>query len=217
MAITASACAPSANFFAASGISNAPGTYRISICFFFAPADCNAANAPLSSCSVIKPLKRLTKTNATIQQGVAGAERVFELLDTVPEVVDRPTARPLTAMRRGITFEHVGFTYGNDLVLRDINLEIHAGEVVALVGMSGGGKSTLADLIPRFYDVTEGRITIDGVDLRDYTLRSLRAQIALVTQFTFLFNDTVRANIAYGDIGKSMEDVVSAARRVLNA
>jgi len=103
-------------------------------------------------------------------------------------------------MRRGIVFEHVGFRYGAEPVLKDIDLTIQAGEVVALVGMSGGGKSTLADLIPRFYDVTEGRIAIDGVDVRDYTLRSLRAQIALVTQFTFLFNDTVRANIAYGDL-----------------
>ena len=159
-----------------------------------------------------EPFKRLSKTNTTIQHGVAGAERVFELLDTAPEVVDRPNARPLSAMSRGIVFEHVEFTYGTEPVLRDINLEIHAGEVVALVGMSGGGKSTLADLIPRFYDVTGGRITIDGVDVRDYTMRSLRAQIALVTQFTFLFNDTVRANIAYGDIGKSMDDVISAAR-----
>ena len=159
-----------------------------------------------------EPFKRLTKANATIQQGVAGAERVFELLDTAPEVVDRPGARPLVAMRRGIVFEHVGFRYGAEPVLKDVNLTIHAGEVVALVGMSGGGKSTLADLIPRFYDVTDGRIAIDGVDLRDYTLRSLRAQIALVTQFTFLFNDTVRANIAYGDVGKSMDDIVTAAQ-----
>jgi subfamily B ATP-binding cassette protein MsbA len=127
-------------------------------------------------------------------------------------VVDRPGARALTAMRRGIVFESVGFRYGIEPVLKDVNLQIQAGEVVALVGMSGGGKSTLADLIPRFYDVTEGRITIDGVDLRDYTLRSLRAQIALVTQFTFLFNDTVRANIAYGDPGKSLDDVVTAAQ-----
>lgn len=159
-----------------------------------------------------EPFKRLTKANATIQQGVAGAERVFDLLDTEPEVVDRPGARALTAMRRGIVFENVGFRYGTEPVLKDVTLKIQAGEVVALVGMSGGGKSTLADLIPRFYDVTEGRITIDGVDLRDYTLRSLRAQIALVTQFTFLFNDTVRANIAYGDPGKSMDDVVTAAQ-----
>lgn len=159
-----------------------------------------------------EPFKRLTKSNATIQQGVAGAERVFELLDTVPDVVDRPGARALSAMRRGIVFEHVGFRYGAEPVLKDVNLTIQAGEVVALVGMSGGGKSTLSDLIPRFYDVTEGRIAIDGVDLRDYTLRSLRAQIAIVTQFTFLFNDTVRANIAYGDLGKSMDDVVSAAQ-----
>ena len=159
-----------------------------------------------------EPFKRLTKSNSTIQQGVAGAERVFEILDTAPEVVDRPRARPLATMRRGVVFERVGFRYGAEPVLRDINLTIRAGEVVALVGMSGGGKSTIADLIPRFYDVTEGRITIDDVDIRDYTLRSLRAQIALVTQFTFLFNDTVKANIAYGDIGKSMDDIVSAAR-----
>ncbi len=117
-----------------------------------------------------EPFKRLTKSNATIQQGVAGAERVFELLDTAPEVVDRPGARALSAMRRGIVFEHVGFRYGAEPVLKDVNLTIQAGEVVALVGMSGGGKSTLADLIPRFYDVTEGRIAIDGVDIRDYTL-----------------------------------------------
>ena len=159
-----------------------------------------------------EPFKRLTKANSTIQQGMAGAERVFELLGVVPEVADRPSARPLATMRRGIAFEHVDFSYGAEPVLRDINLTIRAGEVVALVGMSGGGKSTLADLIPRFYDVTEGRITIDGVDIRDYTLRSLRAQIALVTQSTFLFNDTVKANIAYGDIGKSMEDITHAAR-----
>ncbi|MEO6029739.1 MAG: lipid A export permease/ATP-binding protein MsbA [Candidatus Binatia bacterium] len=159
-----------------------------------------------------EPFKRLTKSNATIQQGVAGAERVFDLLDTAPDVIDRPGARALTAMRRGIVFEHVGFRYGAEPVLKNVNLTIHAGEVVALVGMSGGGKSTLSDLIPRFYDVTEGRIAIDGVDVRDFTLRSLRAQLALVTQFTFLFNDSVRANIAYGDPGKSMDDVVTAAQ-----
>jgi subfamily B ATP-binding cassette protein MsbA len=159
-----------------------------------------------------EPFKGLTKANHVVQQGVAGAERVFELLDTEPEVVDRPGARPLTAMRRGIVFEHVGFRYGVDPVLHDVNLTVRAGEMVALVGMSGGGKSTLADLIPRFYDVTEGRIAIDDVDIRDYTLRSLRAQIALVTQFTFLFNDTVHANIAYGDPAKSVEDVIAAAQ-----
>ena len=159
-----------------------------------------------------EPFKRLTKSNSTIQQGVAGAERVFELLDSAPEVTDRPDAQPLTAMRRGIVFERVSFSYGAEPVLHDIDLTIRAGEAVALVGMSGGGKSTLADLIPRFYDVSAGRITIDGIDIRDYTVRSLRAQIALVTQFTFLFNDTVRANIAYGDPGTSMEDIIAAAR-----
>ena len=114
----------------------------------------------------------------------------------------RPSRAPwrCAALRDGIAFEDVWFAYEpGEPVLRDIDLRIPVGEVVALVGMSGGGKSTLADLIPRLYDVTEGRITIDGVDIRDVTLASLRAHIAVVTQFTFLFNDTVRANIAYGD------------------
>jgi subfamily B ATP-binding cassette protein MsbA len=106
----------------------------------------------------------------------------------------------------------VNFRYGKEWVLRDIALEIGAGHVVALVGMSGGGKSTLADLIPRFYDVQEGRITIGRVDIRRYRLASLRAQIGLVTQHTFLFNDTVRANIAYGSIEKGLDEIIAAAK-----
>jgi subfamily B ATP-binding cassette protein MsbA len=106
----------------------------------------------------------------------------------------------------------VSFRYDQDWVLRDIDLEIRCGDVVAMVGMSGGGKSTLADLIPRFYDVGAGRITIDGTDIRDVTLASLRAQIAIVTQHTFLFNDTVRNNIAYGDVTRGMDAVIAAAQ-----
>lgn len=159
-----------------------------------------------------EPFKRLTRTNNTVQQGVAAAERVFELLDTEAETREQPGARELQGVRQGIHFHHVSFRYENEWVLKDINFEIHAGEVVALVGPSGGGKSTLADLIPRFYDVVEGRITIDGVGIRDLTVKSLRAQIALVTQFTFLFNDTVKNNIAYGDPAQPMEVVVAAAR-----
>ncbi|TMA64467.1 MAG: ABC transporter ATP-binding protein, partial [Deltaproteobacteria bacterium] len=160
-----------------------------------------------------EPFKRLVRTNYAIQQGLAGADRVFELLDTRPQVVDRPAARVLRAVRDGIAFEDVSFAYEpGEPVLRHIDLRIRVGEVVALVGMSGGGKSTLADLIPRFYDPTEGRITVDGVDLRDLTLASLRAQIAVVTQFTFLFNDSVRTNIAYGDPDRSTEEIVAAAR-----
>jgi len=160
-----------------------------------------------------EPFKRLVKTVYTIQTGLAGADRVFELLDTPATIVDRPGAAPLAGMRQGIAFEDVTFQYeaGNP-VLRNIDLRIPAGQVVALVGMSGGGKSTLADLIPRFYDVNAGRITIDGRDIRDLTIASLRAHIAVVTQFTFLFNDTIRANIAYGDPTKTDAQVEAAAR-----
>lgn len=160
-----------------------------------------------------EPFKKLVRTNYTIQQGLAGAERVFGLLDTRPTIVDRPGARPLRGVSRGIAFERVTFAYEPGRpVLRDIDLHIPAGQVVALVGMSGGGKSTLADLIPRFYDVTAGRVTIDGVDVRDYTLESLRAHIAVVTQFTFLFNDTIRENIRYGKPGATPEELEAAAR-----
>jgi len=159
------------------------------------------------------PFKKLVRTNYTIQQGLAGADRVFALLDTAPQVADRPGARELQGVGRGIEFHDVSFAYEPGVpVLRHVDLLIPAGKVVALVGMSGGGKSTLADLIPRFYDVTEGRITVDGIDLRDLTLASLRRHIAVVTQFTFLFNDTVRANIAYGSPGASPEAIEAAAR-----
>jgi subfamily B ATP-binding cassette protein MsbA len=158
------------------------------------------------------PFKGLAKTNTAIQQAMGAAERVMELLDTATDVADRPGARRLDDVRQGIRFEDVSFRYDHEWVLRHIDLEIHRGEVVALVGMSGGGKSTLADLIPRFYDVPEGRLTVDGVDVRDYSLASLRARIAIVTQHTFLFNDTVRNNIAYGDIAKDMDAIVAAAK-----
>jgi len=161
---------------------------------------------------IYEPFKRLTKTNNTIQQGIAAAERVFEVIDQPGDVIESPNPVELKPGRHPIRFEGVGFRYGEEWVLRNIDLEIGAGQVVALVGMSGGGKSTLADLIPRFYDPGEGRITIDGVDIRRFSLRSLRSQIGLVTQHTFLFNDTVYANIAYGSIEKSMDQVVAAAK-----
>ncbi|HKA30317.1 MAG TPA: ABC transporter ATP-binding protein, partial [Candidatus Binatia bacterium] len=160
-----------------------------------------------------EPFKKLVKTNYTIQQGIAGAERVFALMDVRSEIVDRPGAVTLRGLRDGVVFEGVWFEYEPGTpVLRDINLRIPVGKVVALVGMSGGGKSTLSDLIPRLYDVTHGRITIDGVDIREFTLESLRAHIAVVAQFTFLFNDTVRANIAYGARDAGMDAIVAAAR-----
>jgi len=159
-----------------------------------------------------EPVKRLTNVNNTIQQGLAGAERIFEVLDTEPEIQNRPGAAELPPIRREISIEGVTFRYEEDPVLRDVYLKIRAGEVVAFVGMSGGGKTTLVNLIPRFYDVNEGRVAIDGTDIRDVTLESLRAQIGIVTQQTILFNDTVRGNIAYGDVRRSDEDVSRAAK-----
>lgn len=159
-----------------------------------------------------QPFKNLTRTYTMLHQGLAGAERVFEILDEVPSIADKPGARPATPLTRAVEFHDVSFSYGTDPVLSHVNLAIRAGEMVALVGMSGAGKSTLADLIPRFYDVSSGRITLDGVDIRDLTLESLRAQVGIVAQHTFLFNDTVRNNIAYGDPERSMDDIIAAAK-----
>ena len=159
-----------------------------------------------------EPIKRLTNVNNTINQGVAGAERIFSVIDRTPDIEDRPGAVALPKISRGIDIENVTFCYETTPVLKNINLSIKAGEVIAFVGMSGGGKTSLVNLIPRFYDVTEGRILIDGHDIRDVSLQSLRGQIAIVTQQTILFNDTVRNNIAYGDIRKTDEDIYNAAR-----
>jgi ATP-binding cassette, subfamily B, bacterial MsbA len=180
-------------------------------------ADPGAAGSFLAFLATVallfEPFKKLVRTNYTIQQGIAGAERVFGLLDRSPHVVDRPGAVALRGIGQGVEFHDVWFEYEpGEPVLRDINLRIATGKVVALVGMSGGGKSTLSDLIPRLYDVTRGRITVDGIDVRDLTLHSLRAHLAVVAQFTFLFNDTVRANIAYGATGASSEAIIDAAR-----
>jgi subfamily B ATP-binding cassette protein MsbA len=159
-----------------------------------------------------EPVKRLTNVNNTIQQGIAGAQRVFGVIDLVPEIRNRPGADLLPGISREIDIRDVTFRYEEAPVLKKISLKIRAGEVIAFVGMSGGGKTTLVNLIPRFYDVTEGAILIDGRDIRDVTIESLRGQIAIVTQQTILFNDTVRNNIAYGDIVKTEEEIVAAAR-----
>ena len=159
-----------------------------------------------------EPVKRLTNVNNGINQSIAGAQRVFSIIDRVPDIQDKPQAQTLPSVSQGICLENVDFAYETTPVLKNINLFIKAGEVVAFVGMSGGGKTSLVNLIPRFYDVTGGRVTIDGHDIREVTLQSLRSQIAIVTQQTFLFNDTVRNNIAYGDIQTTEEKIVNAAR-----
>jgi len=159
-----------------------------------------------------EPIKRLTNVNNTINQGIAGADRIFSIIDRTPDIEDRPGAVTLPPVSRGIDIENVTFCYETTPVLKNINLSIKAGEVIAFVGMSGGGKTSLVNLIPRFYDVSAGRILIDGHDIRDVTLQSLRGQIAIVTQQTILFNDSVKNNIAYGDIQRTEEDIYNAAR-----
>lgn len=158
------------------------------------------------------PLKRLTKVSNTIQRSLGAAERVFELMDEVPDIVDHPGAIEASRPAGHILFNHVGFSYGDEPVLHDFNLSIRAGEIVALVGPSGGGKSTIIGLLNRFYDPQRGNILIDGQDIRGLTQASLKQSIALVDQETFLFNDTVMNNIRYGRPGATDAEVEMAAR-----
>lgn len=158
-----------------------------------------------------EPIKRLNKLNLLIQEGVAAAERIFQILDEQPEVKEISDAKTLPPMAESIELRNVSFAYEDKWVLKNVDLKIRKGEVVALVGESGGGKTTLANLIPRFFDPTEGVILIDGMDIRQVTLRSLRDQIAIVTQQPVLFNDTVINNISYGRPGASFEEIRAAA------
>jgi len=159
-----------------------------------------------------EPIKRINDVNITIQEGVSAGERIFDLLDVSPDVIDRPDAQPLESVQGEILFDRVTFAYDDEPILNDVTLRIKVGEAVAIVGESGVGKSTLLDLLPRFYDVTSGRVLIDGKDVRDVTQRSLRDKIGIVTQQTILFDDTVRNNIAYGRPNLPLEKVVEAAR-----
>jgi subfamily B ATP-binding cassette protein MsbA len=166
------------------------------------------------------PFKGLGKANATMQQGLAAAEELFAILDTPPDPVEAAEPRQVVGLREGLRAEGLHFAYGpEEPVIRGLDLEIPRGTTVALVGPSGGGKSTIIDLFCRFYDPTAGRITLDGIDLRDLSLDSLRAQIALVDQNTFLFNDSVANNIAYGQGGQGGVDAaaIEAAARAANA
>jgi len=159
-----------------------------------------------------EPVKGVSKINSTIQSGLAAATRIFNLLDIVPDIVDKKDAATLPPFHDCIEFQNVGFSYEPDEpVLHGVNLKVRRGEVLAVVGPSGGGKTTLANMLPRFHDVNSGAIRIDGHDLRDVTLHSLRSQIALVTQQTILFNDTVLSNIGYGSQICSEEEIRRAA------
>lgn len=158
-----------------------------------------------------EPIKRLASANNTVQQGLSAAERVFEIMDQEPEITNHPQAVSLTVAPMTIEFRHVSFRYEEDYVLNDINLTIKSGEIIAFVGMSGSGKSTLLNLIPRFYEVSDGELLFDGVDIRLIKLESLRALVAMVTQQTFLFDDTIRNNIAYGNFDRSEDEITKSA------
>ena len=159
-----------------------------------------------------EPMRKLSPLNNSIQEGVAAAIRIYDILDTESEIKQRPDAVQLQAGHHAVAFNSVSFKYENEMVLKNIDLRVDSGKVIALVGMSGGGKTTLVNLIPRFYDVTEGTLLIDEVDIRDLTITSLRSQIGIVTQDPILFNDTIRNNIAYGNPDALESDIVAAAK-----
>jgi subfamily B ATP-binding cassette protein MsbA len=161
------------------------------------------------------PAKKLSRVNANVQQAIAAADRIFEMLDTHTEVDESPAAQPLPPFTSTIEFRDVTFAYEDvhpRAILRNITFKVPAGQMVAIVGRSGAGKTTLVNLIPRFYDVSGGMITIDGRDIRDVTLKSLRAQVGIVTQETVLFDDTIANNIAYGSIQATPAEIEAVAR-----
>ncbi|MBR9982773.1 MAG: ABC transporter ATP-binding protein [Desulfatitalea sp.] len=158
------------------------------------------------------PVKKLSHLNNAIQQGLAAADRVYDVIETPADIHDPIQPVPIRSGPHTVAFDRVHFSYDENPVLQGIDLTVNHGQVLALVGMSGGGKTTLVNLIPRFFDVTSGRITIDGVDIRDYSVAALRSEIAVVTQEPILFNESVRYNIAYGNPAASEADIVAAAK-----
>jgi ATP-binding cassette, subfamily B, bacterial MsbA len=172
--------------------------------------------------ALYNPVRKFALFNNNFQQAMGASSEIFKFMDVKDDVPEKPRARALPKFSRTVSFDHVSFSYaiqneGEETreVLRDIDLEVHRGEILAFVGSSGAGKSTLVHLIPRFFDVTAGRLLIDGHDVRDVTLASLREQVGIVTQETILFNDTVRNNIAYGQPHVPMKNVEAAARAAL--
>ncbi len=158
------------------------------------------------------PIKKLSRVHNAIQQAMAAADRAFEILDLPGDIIEDPKGITLKDIKRRIEFKNVSFCYDTVMVLNNISFSINPGEMVAIVGASGVGKTTLVNLIPRFYDVSKGSIYIDGKDIRSLTLKSLRAQIGIVTQESILFNDTVKNNISYGKQGTKMKEILKAAK-----
>lgn len=163
--------------------------------------------------NLANPTKRLARTYGNIQKAIAAADRIFAILDTKPEIQNKPDAKPLVITKGEVEFRHVSFSYDKEHeVLRDIDFKALPGQTVAIVGPSGAGKSTIANILPRFYDVTGGAVLIDGTDIRDVTIGSLRDQIGLVPQDTLLFNTTIKENILYGRLDATDEEVWAAVR-----
>lgn len=163
--------------------------------------------------SLIRPFKKLSQVHSINQQALAASTRIYEVLDTSPTVVEAADAVGLTGFKDSVVYKDVQFSYGEHQVLKGINLEVKKGQILAVVGPSGSGKTTMLDLIPRFYDPKGGQILIDGKDIKDFTLRSLRQNIGIVTQDTILFNDTIKANIAYGHLEAPFESIQAAAKQ----
>ena len=163
--------------------------------------------------SLIRPFKKLSQVNSIMQQAAAASSRIYEVLDTSPSIQEKLQPQQLAGFKNNIVFQDVWFSYADQGILKGINLEVEKGQMLAIVGPSGTGKTTLVDLIPRFYDPKKGRILIDGIDIRELTLKSLRQQIGIVTQETILFNDTIRTNILYGKPDASGEEIEEAARQ----
>jgi len=158
------------------------------------------------------PVKKLSHLNNAIQQGMAAADRVYDVIETQSDIKDPLRPQPMNKGPHTVRFENVYFSYDDKPILKGIDLAVNHGQVLALVGMSGGGKTTMVNLIPRFFDVSSGRICIDGIDIRDYAVADLRREIAIVTQDPILFNETVRDNIAYGNPNAAEADIIAAAR-----
>lgn len=161
--------------------------------------------------SLIKPFKKLSQVNSIMQQAVAASQRIYEVLEVSSSVSEKTGAIKLLGFKKDIAYENVYFSYGDNEVLRGINLKVEKGQILGVVGPSGTGKTTLLDLVPRFYDPVKGRILIDGIDIKGVSFRSLRKYIGIVTQEIILFNDTIRANIAYGRPDASQQEIEQAA------
>lgn len=161
---------------------------------------------------VLNPAKEISRALSSIQRGLASAQRIFEIIDTTPAIQDKADAKPIEAFTESIVFDKVSFAYGEELILKEVSFVLSKGKTIALVGPSGGGKSTIVDLVPRFYDPVSGRVLLDSRDIREYRMRDLRNLMGIVTQESILFNDTVMANIAFGMHHVSEAEVIKAAK-----